>query len=125
LVSDKRFLSVHIQSEHNRIVPMTAPDIELRFHDEMLEIYRRAKVECHYNATRFLQMVSESGGLAAARSLLAAPGLSDGFTALWQCGRLDLTVEALVLRSPWNELFTDAELAIARRRLDDLGYVPR
>lgn len=99
-------------------------DLEYRFHDEMLEIYRRAKVECHYNATRFLQMVSETGGLKAARSLLAASGVSEGFTALWQCGRLDLTVEALVLSSPWTVLFTPPELAIAKKRLDDLGYVP-
>src|ERR1019366_5437000 len=118
-------LSIRMPSEHNCVIPMDASGVELRFHDEMLEIYRRAKVECHYNATRFLQMVSETGGLAAARSLLAASGLSDGVTALWQCGRLDLTMEALVLRSPWKDLFTDAELAIAQKRLDDLGYVPR
>jgi hypothetical protein len=104
---------------------MATSDIELRFHDEMLEIYRRAKVECQYNATFFLQMVSGTGGLQAARTLLAASKLSDGFTALWRCGRLDLTVEALVLKSPWRDLFTHAELAIAQKRLDDLGYVPR
>ncbi len=71
------------------ISAMIEPGIELRFHDEMLEIYKRAKSDCHYNAARFLQMVSSIGGLQAAQSLLAAPGLSDGFTALWQCGRLD------------------------------------
>jgi hypothetical protein len=96
--------------------------LELRFHEEMVNIYRRAKAECHYNANRFLQMVSETGGLGAARSLLAASVLSDGFTALWQCGRLDLTVEALVIKSPWCTLFTDYELAIARKRLEELGY---
>lgn len=97
-------------------------EVESRFHEEMLEIYLRAKRECRYSAARFLQMVSEGGGLRAARSLLAASGVSDGFTALWQCGRLDLTVEALVLTAPWNSLFTAAELATARKRLTDLGY---
>jgi hypothetical protein len=104
---------------------MRPSNIELRFHDEMLETFRRAKAECHYNATRFLQMVSECGGLTTARSLLAARGLSDGFTALWQYGRLDLTVEAVVLKPQWSDLFTDAELAIARKRLDDMRYVPQ
>lgn len=42
---------------------MAASNIELRFHDEMLEIYHRAKVECHYNANFFIQMVSGTGGL--------------------------------------------------------------
>ena len=101
---------------------METGNLDLRFHDEMLEIYRRAKSECRYNAARFLQMVSESGGLNAARTLLAASTVSDGFSALWQSGRLDLTVEALVIRPPWNTLFTQYELEVARKRLADLGY---
>src|SRR5207253_4103573 len=52
----------------------------------------------YFNASRFLQMVGERGGLSTARYLLHAPGLSDGFTALWECDRLDLTVEAYVLK---------------------------
>lgn len=45
-----------------------------------------------------------------------------GSLAMWQSGRLDLTVEALVLTPPWNSLFTEHELAVARKRLDELGY---
>ena len=100
-------------------------NLELRFHDEMLEIYRRAKNECRYNAARFLQMVSETGGLETARTLLASTTVSDGFSALWRCGRLDLTVEALALKPPWCTLFTTEQLAIARKRLLDLGYIER
>ena len=33
-------------------------------------------------------------------------------------------MEALVLKSPWRDLFTDAELAIAKKRLDDLAHGP-
>ena len=95
---------------------------ESSFHQAMLEIYERAKTECHYNASRFLQMVAERGGLATARYLLHATGLSDGFTALWECNRLDLTVEAYVLKPEWQGLFTRDEIAIARKRLSDLGY---
>ncbi len=101
---------------------MADSDLELQFHEEMLQIYHRAKTECRYNATRFLQMVSDAGGLSAARTLLSAPGVSDGFAALWQCGRLDLTVEALVLKSPWRTLFSQHDLEVARKRLEDLGY---
>jgi hypothetical protein len=67
---------------------------------------------------------TDTGGLAVAKTLLATRSISDGLKALWQCGRLDLTVEALVLKSPWNELFTEDELRIARRRLEDLSYKP-
>ena len=96
--------------------------LEARFQLEMVGIYERAKKECNYNATRFLQMVTDSGGLGAAKALLRAPDISDGFTALWELGRLDLTIEAVVVRDPWNTLFTDQELAVARKRLSDLGY---
>jgi hypothetical protein len=94
---------------------------ESAFHEVMLEIYERAKTECRYNASRFLQMVSERGGLETARYLLHT-GLSDGFTALWKCKRLDLTVEAYILKPEWQGLFTKDELAIARQRLAEVGY---
>lgn len=100
------------------------PDREAAFNDAMLEIYERAKTECKYNAARFLQMVVDRGGLQTARYLLHAPGLSDGFTALWQCNRLDLTVEAYVLKPEWRGLFTEEEIKIAAQRLSDLGYTP-
>jgi hypothetical protein len=84
-------------------------DIERLFDKAMFSVYERALHECGYNATRFLQMLNEHGGLQTARILLHSPGLQYGFEALWERGRLDLTVEALVLKSPWNELFTEEE----------------
>lgn len=53
--------------------------IELDFHKTMLEIYRNAKDECGYNATRFLQMVANDGGLKTAKKLLATREPSDGY----------------------------------------------
>ena len=45
-------------------------EVERRFHRAMVGIYETAKRELGYNATRFLQMVSEQGGLVTARQLL-------------------------------------------------------
>ena len=98
--------------------------LELRFHDAMVEIYQRARTECNYNATRFLQMLSESGGLTTAKTLLHSPHVSDGYTALWELGRLDLSVEAHVLQPRFRELFASEELEIAESRLHEYGYVP-
>src|SRR3954454_16550238 len=92
-------------------------ELERDFHRAMTEIYQKAKRETGYNATRILQMVSEIGGLAAARRLLAAPAVSDGFTALWDRGRLDLTVETLVLSEQYQELFTEEEREKGAARL--------
>jgi hypothetical protein len=69
-------------------------------------------------------MVNDRGGLQTAQSLLHTPSLSEGFTALWQKGRLDLTVEKLVLDRQWQDLFSDEEREIARKRLSELGYLP-
>jgi hypothetical protein len=53
-------------------------------------------------------MLAELGPLETARKLLNAPAVSDGFSNLWDRGRLDLTVEALVLRPEFAPLFTEA-----------------
>ncbi len=94
------------------------------FQVAMVGIYKQALVDCKYKASYFLGMVSERGGVQAAKDLLGSSSVSDGFTRLWECGRLDLTVEALVLRPEWNALFDEAEREIARKRLADMGYVP-
>ena len=97
--------------------------IENQFHEAMLNIYRRAKSEAKYNAQRFLQIVVDHGGHEAARMLINAETVSDGYTALWERGRLDLTVEAMVLSAPqFHTLFTENELAICRSRLADYEY---
>jgi hypothetical protein len=42
--------------------------------------------------------------------------------ALWKHKRLDLTVEATILREPWQQLFSMNEKEVARERLEQLGY---
>ncbi len=100
-------------------------ELEKEFHGAMLEIYRRAREEVGYNATRFHQMVNEHGGVEAARILMSASNLSDGYAELWKRKRLDLTVEALVTGDPkWETLFDPEELRIARKRLEDCRKTP-
>lgn len=67
-------------------------------------------------------MLDKHRGLETARILLHAKTVSEGYTALWERQRLDLTVEALVLAPDYASLFTDEERAIARRRLEGYRY---
>lgn len=97
-------------------------DLENRFHQAMIDVYERAKSEAGYNAVKFLQMVSDRGGLETARTLINARTPSSGYTALWERGRLDLTVEAVVLQDEWRTLFTDRERSIAEARLRAYGW---
>ena len=41
---------------------------------------------------------------------------------LWERKRLDLTVEAMILRPEWQALFSDVERRIAVNRLREYGY---
>ena len=97
-------------------------EAESQFNEAMLNIYRRAKAEAGYNATRFLSMVVEHGGLETARYLLHAATVSEGYTALWERKRLDLTVEVMILQPEWQALFSDAKRRIAVNRLREYDY---
>jgi len=44
--------------------------LEAQFHEQMVNIYRNALTQAHYEATKFHAMVTAQGGLAAAMSLL-------------------------------------------------------
>jgi len=101
---------------------MTDDDVRRRFDEAMRDIYTRAVREANYNPTVYLRMLTEHGPLGTAQRLLAAPNPSAGFVTLWEKGRLDLTVEALVLTPEFQHFFAEDELATARDRLDRLGY---
>lgn len=96
--------------------------LESQFHDAMKDIYRKTKIECNYNASQFLSMISNDGGLKTAKKLLQTKEIQYGFTELWECGRLDLTVEAHVLKPEFEALFTEEEINEARNRLESHGY---
>ncbi|WP_439597978.1 hypothetical protein [Falsiroseomonas sp.] len=99
------------------------PTLEERFDAAMMNIYKRARSEAKYNATIFLGMLLDKRGLRTAKQLINEPNVSDGYTALWERGRLDLTVEAMVIDHPeWHSLFEEEELAKARKRLEQYGY---
>lgn len=97
-------------------------DVEVDFSQRMKAVYDRGRSEAGYNASYFLSMLSQYGPQETGHKLLASPAISDGFAELWERGRLDLTVEALVVEPKFSELFSDYEVAVARRRLEQFGY---
>ena len=93
-------------------------DLKRRFHDEMLRIYDKLAIQ-GYRPSYFKRMVENRGGLEAAKQLLKGRRPSDGFRRVRSMGMLHVSVEALALREPWRDLFTEAELEEAQRRLDE------
>ena len=96
--------------------------LEQEFHEAMVTIYRRARIEAKYHARRFIGMVEDKGGLKTAQHLLDTPNVSAGYTALWERKRLDLTVEAMILEDKWWSLFTRTQRCTAITRLRDYKY---
>jgi hypothetical protein len=75
--------------------------------------------------------VDEYGGVGTATCLLdQSTEVQSGVTELWQCGAtvfpraLDYTLEAIVWRPEFRELFTTAQLATAKGRLMSLHHSP-
>ncbi len=102
-----------------------ASDLQRRFEAALLDTYRRALNETGYNAKRFLEMFHDIGGLRTAQELITKEGVTEGYTAMWERGRLDLTIEALILAPEWHPLFTDAERQAASDRLKKYGFTPK
>jgi hypothetical protein len=96
-----------------------------KFEAEMWRLVDEPLKRFGYNAGFYRRMLREHGALETARRLAGDPRYHDGLTRLWQERALDLSVEAVVLRSPWNQLFSAEVLAAARAKLDALGYSER
>ena len=93
-----------------------------KFHNKMIEIYKIADKEYGYRPTRFLNLLSELGGVETAKNLINKAEATDGFTKLWELNRLDLSVEALVIAEEFQPLFTDKEIETCKNRLAEYGY---
>ena len=97
-------------------------DLEKQFHKDMVGIYEKAKDECGYVATRFIQMVAEKGGLTTAKELIIKDEDTYGFERLYELKRLDLSVEALVIKNKYTSLFSKYEKQKCRNRLKKYGF---
>ena len=69
-----------------------------------------------------IRPVSPEDALKSARRILSGSRLSDGFNQLQAKGRLDLSLEALVIDKRFTGLFTDEEANEALTRLLEAGY---
>lgn len=97
-------------------------ELTRQFEVAMWNIYEEARrPPCRYTAGYFRDMLAKYGGVETAKRLLATVEVQAGFTELYLCNRLDLTVECHVLQPQFQALFLPVELDAARKRLEDLG----
>jgi hypothetical protein len=79
-------------------------------------------IRAGYRPTYFQRMLTELGAVGAARQLLAASTISDGFRYLWEHGLLRHSVESAVIDPAHDGLFTDQERDVAQQRLHAAGF---
>ncbi len=81
------------------------------------ELIVRCKEELNYTPTYFIRMLEELGAIRAVSQLVLDRKVSEGFTKLALEGRLDLSVESVVLESPWSSLFDGSVIQAAKKKL--------
>ena len=83
-----------------------------------------AKAEAQYDCkmTRLVQTIERFGVAKTAQEMIRKRRTSDGFAKLASAGRLDLTLEAQVVKSEYGELFSDEEVNECYDLLCEHGY---
>lgn len=102
------------RDDTDRIMPGRG-QLRDRFHLAATENINQGIQQCDYEPDMYLRMVSQYGGIEAARRLLAEP-VSDDSLQLWARGRADLTIEAMARSEAWKELFSEDERLVAEQR---------
>lgn len=96
-------------------------DLEYKLKLELEDKMHRAKKECKYNPTRFNQMLAKYGAVETAKRLISSEmktgTVSEGFTTLYLCGRLDLTLEHSVCKEEYRPLFSQDEIDYCEKLL--------
>jgi hypothetical protein len=90
-------------------------------------LYEQLRQDCDiaesigYRARIFRRMLASSGPVVSCMQLIMSDRIADGFITLLELNRLDVTVEATVLRGPCKDLFDESILERARVRLRKYG----
>lgn len=80
------------------------------FTTALLRAIQTAQDECGVRQARLRQSVQDYGGISAAKRQIRRNCASEGFDALAEAGRLELSLEALAVSAKFNALFTDEEV---------------
>jgi hypothetical protein len=92
-----------------------------RFEAAFHAAYEAWRSEVRYTWRRYKPMVRTYTAVGTVRRQVVKKGVSPGFRKLYEAGRLDLTMEALVLQPDFAPLFDVPVQSAARQRLRDHG----
>lgn len=99
---------------------MTA--LEKKLQVEVLKNCELAEKQCGCQMTRFIQTIERFGIVKTAQEILRKRRTSDCFNKLAEAGRLELTMEATIVKAEYAELFTDDQVNDCYELLCEHGY---
>lgn len=97
--------------------------LEKQFQEELIKNCQLAEKECSgYRSARFLQIVEKFGAVKTAKEIIRKGRTSDDFEKLQEAGLLKYTMEALIVKAQYGDLFTDDEVNSCYEILCEYGY---
>lgn len=95
---------------------------EISFTQDMIEMLDKRRSELDQIPVRVYDKISKKGAIAAAKELIKTGGGVYEFEELVSMNRLDLSIEAYVIKPKHISLFTFEERKNCLERLVDYGY---
>jgi len=96
--------------------------LEKKLQQEVIRNCEIAEKECGCKMTRFLETIDRFGIVKTAQEILRKGRTSDCFNKLVEEGRIELTMEATIVKAQYAELFTDEEVNACYELLCEKGY---
>ena len=96
--------------------------LEKKLQDEVIKNCEIAQKEYNCKMTRLLETINRFGIVRTAQEIIRKGRTSDCFSKLAEAGRVDLTMEAALVKPKYSELFTDEEVNACYDLLCENGY---
>ena len=96
--------------------------LEKKLQQEVIKKCTVAEKEYGCKMTRFLQTIEKFGIVRTAQEIFRKGRTSDCFNKLAEAGHLELTMEAIIVKGEYAELFTDEQVNYCYELLCENGY---
>ena len=96
--------------------------LEKKLQDEVIKNCEIAEKDYNCKMTRLIETINRFGIVRTAQEIIRKGRTSDSFSKLVEAGRIDLTMEAVIVNPKYSELFTDEEVNACYELLCENGY---
>lgn len=99
-------------------------ELKKSFHQDIVDLYKKIIKIVKYKPTRLMDFINKYGGYEAAVKYISTESNVQDFAVLWECERLDLSVETLITSEKYRDIFNEDVVAHCDRKLKEYSYAP-